>query len=521
MFSIPYILDNLNSDLKNKIAFVDEERSITFGQLRIEVLNMSQVFSQIGINKGDRVGICMNKSIEQVVVILATIYSNSIFVPILPNLKHDNIDHIISDSGLDFIMTESSRVSEIKKFKDKVNLFNVRGSGINGIKSLGDIKTLGKSRESHFNCISDEIAGIIYSSGSTGRPKGIMLSHKNLYEGARIVSHYLNTTQDDKIIAVLSFNFDYGLNQIWQTIYKGATLFLYNLLLPNDFFSYIEKNKITAIPLMPIIINRIFDKRLFNKKFSYNLSKVKYVCTSGGKISESMLKELKSNFSFSKIYLMYGLTEAFRSTFLDPDQIEIRPNSIGKAIPETKIYILNEKGEECAPGEIGELVHRGGCISKGYWNDKAKTDQRFRQLDRFPGERVVFSGDLVKRDADGYLYFISRKDKLLKNSGMRISPNEIEETVEKNELIDLSVVFGKENIKVGHDIILAYTTVDKKPIEKAILKSYLKNKLPFYMYPKYIFHLNEFPITGNEGKIDRVSVQNYIADKIKLDNEKN
>ena len=218
---------------------------------------------------------------------------------------------------------------------------------------------------------------------------------------------------------------------------------------------------------------------------------------------------------------MYGLTEAFRSTFLDPDQIEIRPNSIGKAIPETKIYILNEKGEECAPGEIGELVHRGGCISKGYWNDKAKTDQRFRQLDRFPGERVVFSGDLVKRDADGYLYFISRKDKLLKNSGMRISPNEIEETVEKNELIDLSVVFGKENIKVGHDIILAYTTVDKKPIEKAILKSYLKNKLPFYMYPKYIFHLNEFPITGNEGKIDRVSVQNYIADKIKLDNEKN
>jgi acyl-coenzyme A synthetase/AMP-(fatty) acid ligase len=265
---------------------------------------------------------------------------------------------------------------------------------------------------------------------------------------------------------------------------------------------------------MPVIINRIFDSKFLNRNISYDMSRVKYVCTSGGKVSQKMIENLDATFKNSKIYLMYGLTEAFRSSYLIPEQLYVRPNSIGKAIPDVELYILNEKGDDCKPGEVGELVHRGGCISKGYWNDEINTKHRFRTIDRFPGEKVVFSGDYVKKDEDGFIYFISRKDNMLKNSGIRISPTEIEQTFEKNYKVISTVVFGIENIKVGHDIVLAYTSIDRKSIDIKELRKFAKNHLPFHMVPKYFFHFEEFPVTGNQGKIDRVTVVKSLEKKI-------
>jgi acyl-coenzyme A synthetase/AMP-(fatty) acid ligase len=265
---------------------------------------------------------------------------------------------------------------------------------------------------------------------------------------------------------------------------------------------------------MPVIISRIFESKYHNSQKIKDFNFVRCVCSSGGRVSQTMINQLKKTFNKSEIYLMYGLTEAFRSTFLPPNQIDLRPTSIGKAIPEVEIYVLDENNNDCPPGVPGELIHRGGCISKGYWNDKFKTEERFKIIERFPGERVVFSGDIVKKDEDGFLYFISRKDNMLKNSGIRISPSEVEETIEKFFKINMCVIFGIENENVGHDLVLIYSLNSNETLETKELENYLKFNLPSHMVPKYYFHVTEFPSTGNDGKIDRVSIINHVKKEL-------
>jgi amino acid adenylation domain-containing protein len=506
IFSVQALLDDVAVRLSDKVAVVENEKTISFSELRDRSIAFAGILRNNGVKKGDRIGICMNKSIDQIVAIIGSLYANAVFVPVLPRLKEDNIRHIINDSGMKIMLTESSRIAEVEQFAKEIDVVLATSVHIDGFTNFYIAAESVKDAVNVFDSISEDAAGIIYSSGSTGRPKGIVTSHRNFYDGARIVAKYLGTEENDKIAGVLSFNFDYGLNQIWQTIYKGATLCLHDLLLPNDFFNFIEKQQITALPLMPVIISRIFDVRFMDPKKAKSLKSVKYVCSSGGRVSVNMVENLQKTFPAAKVFLMYGLTEAFRSTFLAPEQVNIRPASIGKAIPESEIYVLDENHNDCPPGVPGELVHRGGCISKGYWNDPEKTAERFKIIDRFPGERVVFSGDLVKTDEEGFIYFISRKDNMLKNSGIRISPSEIEETAEKHPAITAAVVFGIENVEVGYDIALVYRTSSKEPVPQAELISYLKANLPTHMVPKYQVHQVDFPATGNEGKVDRVTV---------------
>jgi acyl-CoA synthetase (AMP-forming)/AMP-acid ligase II len=258
---------------------------------------------------------------------------------------------------------------------------------------------------------------------------------------------------------------------------------------------------------MPVIISKLFDIKMFNRNHGYDLSKVRYVCSSGGRISLDMLKNIKSEFQKANFYSMYGLTEAFRSTYLSPEQIEQRPNSIGMAIPDVEILILDEDGLECKVGSIGELVHRGGCIARGYWNDPEKTAERFRTHPKYPGEILVYSGDLVTKDVDGYITFVARKDGMLKNNGIRISPTEIEEVFEMHDDVSAAIVFGIDNINNGHDIVCVYTAKNKTPIPEYELKKYLKNNLGSHMVPRYILFQTIFPTTGNQGKIDKVTVK--------------
>jgi acyl-CoA synthetase (AMP-forming)/AMP-acid ligase II len=505
IFSVPAMLEQTAARLPEKQAIIQESQGITFAALRERAINTSHVLRDLGVRRGDRVAVCMDKSIDQAVVLLGIMYANAILVPVLPRLKHDNIAHIIRDSGARLIVSDLPRLKEVEAFSAEAQVvLGVRAA--HSILSVPSTADRISQADPFIGFISEDAAGIIYSSGSTGRPKGIVTSHRNFHDGAHIVAKYLGTREEERIAAVLSFNFDYGLNQLWQCIHKGASLYLHDVLLPNDVYAFIDRWRITALPLMPVIITRMFDPRLYAPEPGLDLSCVRYICSSGGRVSNDMIASLKGTFSKAEIFLMYGLTEAFRSTFLPPGQMEIRQGSIGKAIPEAEIYVLDEEYRDCPPGVPGELVHRGGCISKGYWNDAKSTAVRFRQIDRFPGERVVFSGDLVKTDEDGYLYFISRRDNMLKNSGIRISPTEVEETVERYDDVASVVVFGIENIEVGHDIVLVYTTTSRSPLDDAEFTRFMKRELPPHMVPKYLVHLPEFPTTGNEGKIDRVAV---------------
>lgn len=516
LFTVLNFLEESSIIRGEKIAATEGENRLTFKELREEAIATAQALVDLGIKPGDRVGVCMNKSLEQILAILGTLYANAIFIPILPSLKETSIDHILTNSGMSVIITDTKRIKEVEAFGHRVKI--IIGSGVLSYEHINLSylrKKFKRSNSPAFERIGIDTAAIIYSSGSTGRPKGIMVSHRNLADGAHIVAKYLGTNEKDRIASILSFNFDYGLNQIWQSLLTGASIHLHELVLPNDCISFLAREKITALPLMPVIISRLFDKRLYDCNHVQDLSSIRYVCSSGGRISSEMIEKVKGAFSQAQIYLMYGLTEAFRSTFLPPDQLSIRPNSIGKPIPSVEIMVLDDKGNECMPGTPGELVHRGGCITKGYWNDEVKTNERYRKHPKYPGEILVYSGDLVTKDADGFITFIGRIDGMLKSYGIRVSPTEVEEVIESYEKVDSCVVFGVENIEVGYDLIAVYTTKNLEPISDSELFQYLKVKLASHMIPRFLVHQQQFPSTGNQGKIDRLVVRenalNYLG----------
>ena len=486
---------------------------LTFRQLHLEAMAAAQALAQLGIRPGDRVGICMQKTLDQVIAILGVLLANAILVPIHPVLRAEQVGHIATDCEMKLLITEFARVSE---FSDAVDGRIVLGRGPDeeGIASLVGLRRDYQGGEAFFQANPDDTAAIIYSSGSTGRPKGIVISHRNLADGARIVASYLGTKASDRIASVLPLTSDYSLNQLWQTLFTGSSLYLHDFIFPRDLFRLLAGERITALPVMPFIITRMFDSRLAGSDDPLDFSALRYICTTGGPVTATMLGHLRRTFPDSDIVLMYGLTEAFRSSWLRPDQVMLRPTSIGKAIPEVELYVLDEKGQDCPPGVPGQLVHRGGCVAKGYWNAPEATAERFRQIDRFPGETVVFSGDLVKKDEEGYLYFLGRMDSMIKSYGFRVSPTEIEEHARRFDGVVDAVAFGIDDPEIGQNIAVVYTTIDRTPLASDALTEHFRLALPHHMVPRWFVHSESFSATANEGKVDRVMARRLSMEKL-------
>ena len=511
--TIPRFLCEVANRLPDKIAIVSNSRSITFSELYEESLATAECLHELGIQKGDRVGICMEKSLDQISVILGVLFANAVVVPILPRLKQPNIKHIIENSGMTALVTDSGRLNEVSEFSDCTKLIAGHGEIDEDWPNLAYLRRYIQPRM-FFNRIGADNAAIIYSSGSTGRPKGILIAHRNLADGADIVAQYLDTTENDRIACVLSFNFDYGLNQIWQTIRMGATLYLHDFAFPNDLFTLLSEKSITALPVMPVILTQMFDKRLKTGTASHNFSELRYVCSTGGRLSSTMIEDLKTTFPSTKIYSMFGLTEAFRGSYLEPTMLNSRPTSIGKAIPGCQMMVLDENGKACPPNVVGELVQRGATVSKGYWRDPENTAKVFRTHPKFPGETLVYSGDNAMRDEEGYLYFIGRRDHMIKTKGFRVSPTEVEIEVIHHPEIDHAFAFAVSNILVGEDIGCAYTTESGNPLPERTLKQYLKSNLPNHMVPTYLIHFDSFPITGNAGKFDGNTIKKVAFERL-------
>ena len=506
--SIPELIQQNIKIFQKKNIIFEEKEKINYEELYFFSREVSSQLLRMNLKKGDKICVCMNKSIDQILVILGCLFSNFVFVPILPFLKKDSINYIIKNSGAKLIITDKSRNLEIeKKYSKKLLLFENKVFKANSkFKETFNNKSI--TRNKNFDIKGNDTAAIIYSSGSTGMPKGIVIPHINFVKGAEIVSNYLGTKSSDKILGVLSFNFDYGLNQLWQTLLLGCSLFLHNFTLSNDFFNFIRSKKISVLPLMPVIMTIIFQKKI-PTKFKH----VRYICTSGGPVEKNIILKLKKNFPTSKIFLMYGLTEAFRSTFLEPNKVIKKYNSIGKAIPKVKIHVLDNNFNDCKVGEIGELVHRGGCISKGYFKDQKNTKKVFRKIKRFRGETVVFSGDLVKKDSDGDIFFIGRKDHMIKTAGYRVSPTEVENQITRIKNVKFAVVTSKYCSIKGQKIICAYTSKNNKRVSDSVFKKNCHKLLPTHMVPAKIFFFKNFPVTGNQGKINRSEVIKKIKAK--------
>jgi acyl-CoA ligase (AMP-forming) (exosortase A-associated) len=352
--------------------------------------------------------------------------------------------------------------------------------------------------------IGSDLAAILYTSGSTGKPKGVMLSHAQILAGATIVSAYLDITEMDRILAVLPFSFDAGLNQLTTAYQQGATLVLMTFVFARDIVQVLHAEHITGLAGVPTLWSLLAqpNSTLHKRQFPH----LRYITNTGGAMPQNVLAILRRTLPETKIYLMYGLTEAFRSTYLPPEEVDRRPTSIGKAIPDTEILVINEQGRPCRPGEIGELVHRGPTVSLGYWGQPELTaavlrPHPFASPELGSSERVCYSGDLVTMDEEGFLYFVGRRDTLIKSSGFRVSPTEVEEVLFQSGQLRHAAVIGIPDQVRGQTIKAFVVPREGVTLDTDDLLAFCLQKLPRHMAPQHIEVVEELPKTGS-GKID-------------------
>jgi acyl-CoA ligase (AMP-forming) (exosortase A-associated) len=357
------------------------------------------------------------------------------------------------------------------------------------------------------------MVSILYTSGSTGKPKGVVLSHRNMVTGAKSVAQYLENHSGDTLLAALPLSFDAGFSQLTTAFHVGARVVLLNYLLPKDVLNALVKEKVTGLTAVPPLWIQ-----LTQLKWPATVTEhLRYIANTGGRMPLETLKQLRAALPKTRPFLMYGLTEAFRATYLPPDEVDRRPDSIGKAIPNAEILVLRPDGTPCAPNEPGELVQRGALVGMGYWNDPEKTAERYKSL---PGresglvlpELAVFSGDTVRADEEGFLYFIGRRDEMIKTSGYRVSPTEIEEVLYESQQIGECAAFGIAHPSLGQAVVLVVTPRDGQAVDEQRLMAHCRDRLPIYMVPAKV-DIRTGPLPRNpNGKIDRKLLSSEFQD---------
>ena len=519
--SIRTLLEDSAVSHPSKTAIVFNEKSISYEDLLKKVNQVAFYLKELDLPKGSRIGLYSNKGIDQVIAILSILSTDYILVPLTRLLKPEQVQYIINDCDIKCIITDRLKLESIEEIDFNGHIISYE-TAHKDIPSFEEIyKYYNKPFKHDVN--GHENAVITYSFGITGQPKGIVISHRNLIDSARVVSQYLELREEDVISGTLIFNLDYGLNQIFCSLYKRATLALHRFILAGDFYNHLINDKVTVVPLMPVNISNMFDEDEHRLPSSDLLSNVRVLTSSGGNVTVKMLKRLDKLFPDAKFYSMHGLTEAFRSTYLDPSQIHIRPDSIGKAIPDVELYVINEEGKECKPREVGELIHRGGYIYRGFWNAPVETAQRFKSIQilkdvidlegQLTDEIVVATGDYVYKDEEGYFYFVSRHDNMIKTRGFRVSPYEIESVVANNlPQIDQCAIFSVPNEEIEEEIVMVYSSRSELAPKEITFE--LKKHLASYMIPSKIIYKKSLPLVpSDKNKINKEELKNELLEK--------
>ncbi|MEJ7934804.1 acyl-CoA ligase (AMP-forming), exosortase A system-associated [Sphingobium sp. AN558] len=452
-----------------------------------------------GLERGARVASWIAKGPVAALMPLAAPRAGLVHVPVNPLLKHGQVAHILADSGAVLLIGTASRLATLAPQDVPAACRLLREDDAACAMSGGT--ALAPSSAS-----PEDLAAILYTSGSTGRPKGVMLSHANLWLGAVAVADYLGMTPDDRTLCVLPFSFDYGQNQLLCTWIAGGCVYPLDYLTPRDVMKLVDRRDITTLAGVPPLW-----VQLTELDWPAEIAmKLRRLTNSGGALTRPLIAKLRALFPQADLYPMYGLTEAFRSTYLPPALVETHPDSMGSAIPFAEILVVRPDGSLAADDEPGELVHCGPLVAQGYWRDAARTAERFRPAppaSRYGGT-AVWSGDTVRRDADGLLYFVGRDDAMIKSAGNRISPTEIEEAAVTVEGVAEAVALGIKDERLGQAVLLLVRGPD--PDVAPAVEARLKADLPNFMQPRRTVVLAEFPRNPN-GKIDRVALAREYA----------
>ncbi len=512
------------SDLIHQFIFRSASRTpaaeaLVYGAQRLDYATLSgavraaaAAFLGQDLGRGERVAVYLEKRIENVVAMFGAGAAGGVFVPVNPLLKPEQVAYILADCNVKVLVTSIDRLKLLQPVLQLCpDLATVIVTGAGDVPQLAALRVLGwdaamagadvAGAVAH-RAIDTDMAAILYTSGSTGKPKGVVLSHRNMVAGANSVASYLENTAADRILAVLPLSFDYGLSQLTTAFSVGATAVLINHLLARDILKAVVAERITGLAAVPPLWIQVAPL-----PWPADCT-LRYLTNSGGAMQRPTLDALRAALPKARPFLMYGLTEAFRSTYLPPEQADLRPDSMGKAIPNAEVMVLRPDGSECEPGEAGELVHRGALVSLGYWNDPVKTAERFKPFKSIHTglvlpEMAVWSGDTVRKDEEGYLYFISRNDEMIKTSGYRVSPSEVEEVVYAREHVAEAAAIGVSHPSLGQAIVVIVHGKEGSGLTAEALLAACKPHLPAYMLPaRAVMSESSLPRNPN-GKIDR------------------
>ena len=492
-------------------ALCYQDQRMNYAMLAEAVAATANGLHKQDLSRGERMAVYLEKRFETVTALFAAAAAGGVLVPVNPVLKAEQVAYILIDCNVRILVTSLERLKLLQTVLPLCHdlhtvIVTDAGDHLPSIAGLTVVswETMASAGSTHPACrvIDSDMAAIIYTSGSTGKPKGVVLSHRNLLAGAKSVTQYLQNRSSDRILTVLPLSFDYGLNQLTTAFYAGATNVLMNYLLPRDIIRIVNEQRITGLAAVPPLWIQLAQLD-WGKA-----SSLRYITNSGGAMPRATLNQLRSALPQTQIFLMYGFTEAFRSTYLAPEELDQRPDSIGKAVPNAEVLVLREDGSPCAPGEPGELVHRGSLVAMGYWNDAERTAQCFkpvkaRQAGLPLAEIAAWSGDTVRVDEEGFLYFIERRDEMIKTSGYRVRPTEVEEVVYASECVAEAVAIGVPHPVLGQTIVLIATMRNGVKPDRDILLQACRQRLPAYMLPSHI-ELREGNLPRNpNGKIDR------------------
>jgi len=507
----------------DKPAVVCGDETIAYGELERRANRLAHALRALGVERGDRVAIHLDNSIEAVTAIFAALKAGAVFLMVNPTTKPDKLRFVLEDCRARALIARRRRLLATEHLATMIAMDpparadkrpvapdterGAREACDNGAKpaapTLADWHDLladdayptSPPPKAH---IDIDLAALVYTSGSTGRPKGVMLTHRNMVAAATSITTYLENVPEDVILSVLPLSFDYGLYQALMSVKIGGTLLLErSFAYPHAVMLDAEAQRATGLPLVPTMLAMLLQMDLER----YDLSRLRYVTNTGAALPVEHIRQLRRRLPHVDIYSMYGLTECKRVAYLPPEEVDTRPNSVGKAMPNCEAYLIDDEGRRLPLGSTGELVVRGGNVMPGYWERPEETAAALRD-GPLPGERILATGDVFRTDSEGYLYFVGRKDDIIKSRGEKVSPREVEDVLTAHPAVAEAAVIGVANALLGQAVhAFVAPREGHEPSERELLR-HCAGQLEDFMVPRHVAICDHLPRTAN-GKIDK------------------
>jgi long-chain acyl-CoA synthetase len=503
-------LEQSASRYPEKTALICGERRLTYREVEQECNRLAHGLSATGLQRGDRVTVWLENSVEAALAIFAILKAGGVFMMVNPTTKAEKMEYLLNNSRASILIGSPERLRTMEQSWGKT-------PSLRAVVSVGDADTgaagagktsvaLAELQRRHATditpppktCINVDLASLIYTSGSTGNPKGVMVTHLNMVSAATSITTYLRNTPDEIVLNVLPLSFDYGLYQLLMMFKVGGTLVLEKgFVFPHVVLTKLARERVTGFPIVPMILAMLLQMDLGK----YDFSSVRYISNTGAALPTDHIMKLRAILPHVTIFSMYGLTECKRVSYLPPDQIDRRPNSVGRGMPNEEVYIVDDQNRRVGPGEVGELVVRGANVMKGYWESPEATDRCLRP-GPLPYERVLYTGDLFRADEEGYLYLVGRKDDIIKSRGEKVSPKELENVLHGLEGVAEAAVVGVPDELLGQAIKAVLVLKEGAKVTEADVLLHCRRRVEDFAMPKHVEFRSAMPRSAN-GKINK------------------